>query len=257
MKTRALIRKLADRFPRRLAERGDYVGLMTGRLKDETNTVVLCLDFDEEVMSLIEGQERKVDLILTHHPFIYGTKHKVFQQDEIKRRLCARVDELDIPVYSMHTNFDAGRDGMNDALASALGLSDIRPLETCPMARGGRLAEKTDIRLFAKSAARRLRVPYGLLTQGGKAQIETVAIVGGGGSSCYGAALSEGYDLFISGDAPHHIRRSILAHGYNFLDLPHEIEKIFIPQMKKIIAEFDEDLFIIAIDHEKAPEVIR
>ena len=49
MKTKALIRKLATRFPKRLADKGDHIGLMTGQLKEETRTIVVCLDFDEEV----------------------------------------------------------------------------------------------------------------------------------------------------------------------------------------------------------------
>ena len=186
MKTKALIRKLATRFPKRLADQGDWVGLMTGKLKDETKRIVLCLDFDEEVMRRIEAMENQnVDLILTHHPYIYKSRYQVLKSDEIKRRLTEKVDCLGIPVYSMHTNFDAGKDGMNDALASALGLLDIKPLDSAPIARGGRLAHKMPIAAFAKRAARLLGVPYGLLTKAGKDEVETVAIIGGGGSYYY------------------------------------------------------------------------
>ncbi|MFA5480863.1 MAG: Nif3-like dinuclear metal center hexameric protein [Bacilli bacterium] len=258
MKTKALIRKLAVRFPKRIADSGDRVGLMTGKLKDETKTIVVCLDFDEEVMRIIEDKNiETVDLIITHHPFIYKSKHYVFKNDEIKKRLCEKVDNLGIPVYSMHTNFDSGRDGMNDALSEALGLCDIRPLETLAMARGGKLAEPMDIYEFAKVAARKLKVPYGLLTHSGKRMISSVAIVGGGGGSLFGYAMNEGYDLYISGDAPHHVRRSVVANGYNYLDLPHEIERIFIPQMKKILLEIDSDLEVIDINHEQTPKIIK
>lgn len=124
------------------------------------------------------------------------------------------------------------------------------------MARGGRLARKMPIGQFAKKAARLLKVPYGLLIDAGKAEIETVAIIGGGGSSYYHNALLEGYDLFISGDAPHHVRRDITLRNYNYLDLPHEIERIFIAQMSKILKEIDKDLEILAINHEETPKVI-
>ena len=62
--------------------------------------------------------------------------------------------------------------------------------------------------------------------------------------------------LFISGDAPHHVRRDIILHKYNYLDLPHEIERIFVAQMSKILKEINGDLNIIAINHEETPEVI-
>jgi putative NIF3 family GTP cyclohydrolase 1 type 2 len=164
MKTKALVRKLATRFPKRIAEPGDRVGLMTGKFKEKTKRIVVCLDFDEEVMRHIEALDGgPVDLILTHHPFLYRSRYQVFKKDEIKRRLTEKVDALGIPVYSMHTNFDSGKDGMNDALASALNLCDIRRLESMPMARGGRLAQKMPIKQFAEVAARLLNVPYGLL----------------------------------------------------------------------------------------------
>ncbi|MDY0345158.1 MAG: Nif3-like dinuclear metal center hexameric protein [Bacilli bacterium] len=257
MRTRALLRKLATRFPKRIAEPGDYVGLMTGKFKEETKRIVVCLDFDDEVMRRIEAlDDSKVDLILSHHPFLFGTRYKVFKNDELKKKLTEKVDALGIPVYSMHTNFDRGKDGMNDALASALNLLDVRQLESMPMARGGRLAQKMLIKDFAKQAARLLKVPYGLLINGGKEEIETVAIIGGGGSSYYQNAMLEGYDLYISGDAPHHVRRDIILHKYNYLDLPHEIERIFVAQMSKILKEINGDLNIIAINHEETPEVI-
>lgn len=258
MKTKALIRKLATRFPKRIAEKGDRVGLMTGTLKEETKRIVVCLDFDEEVMERLENlQNPQVDLIITHHPYIYKSRYQVLKNDEIKRRLTEKIDALGIPVYSMHTNFDSGKDGMNDALASALNLLDISQLETMPMSRGGRLAHKMNIHDFAKEAARLLNVPYGLLTHAGKEEIESVAIVGGGGGYLFQNALAEGYDLFISGDAPHHVRRDVVARHYNYLDLPHEIERIFIPQMTKILHEMDGDLEIIAINHEETPIVIK
>lgn len=258
MNTKSLLRKLAIRFPKRLADKGDHVGLMTGKLKEDTSRIVVCLDFDEEVMRRIEQLDNPVvDLILTHHPYLYKSRYQALKNDEIKQRLTAKIDTMGIPVYSMHTNFDRGQDGMNDALARALNLRDIRSLEGEPMARGGRLNHKMNIHAFAKQAARLLNVPYGLLTHGGKDEIETVAIIGGGGGYLYHHAMDEGYDLYISGDAPHHVRRDIMARHYNYLDLPHEIERIFIPQMSKILRQIDKDLEIIAIDHEQTPEVIK
>ena len=53
MKTNKLLRKLAVNFPKSIKSPGDYVGLMTGKLKDETNTILLCLDFDNEVYEIM------------------------------------------------------------------------------------------------------------------------------------------------------------------------------------------------------------
>lgn len=252
-----LFRELAKRFPKSIKSRGDRVGLMTGKLPEKIERILLCLDFDEEVLNIIKKLDKKPDLILTHHPFIYGTRARVLSRNEMKRFVCEEIDKLGIPVYSMHTNFDTGRDGMNDALAEALKLKNIHPLEFCKMARGGELEKEMEIHDFALYANKCFKVEYSHLICAGKKTVKNVAIIGGGGSREFTIAQKEGYDIFISGDIPHHARREVIANHYNFLDMSHEIERIFMPQMKKILLEIDPTLVVDIIDHEVIPELIK
>ena len=255
MNTRQLILKLSKSFPKRYARLyHDRVGLMTGKLPLEVHKILLCLDCDNDILSKIK--EIKPDLVLTHHPLIYGTRAFVLNHDPLKKELVEELDNLNIPVYSMHTNFDSGIGGMNDVLCEALGLLDIKGGLKDVSMRGGRLPTPMEIHEFAKYAKKCLKVEYGLLIAEGKQIVETVAIVGGSGSRSWQIAKEAGYDIFISGDAPHHARRSIVLNRYNYLDLPHEIEKIFVPAMKKILLDIDNSLEIYTIDHEKEPEVI-
>jgi hypothetical protein len=39
--------------------------------------------------------------------------------------------------------------------------------------------------------------------------------------------------------------------------VPHEVEKIFMPQMKKILLEIDPTLNVLMVDHEEMPKVIK
>ena len=255
MKTKLLLRQLANRFPKRYAKMNhDYVGLMTGKLPEEVHKIVLCLDFDQEVLPFIK--ENKPDLIITHHPFIYGTKYRVFKWDKLKEALCNEIDALGVPVYSMHTNFDTGKDGMNDALASALELNNIYAPEKDIMMRIGELKEVMPVEEFAKFAKAKFNVDYALLIAKGNPMIKKVGVVGGAGSRAWNIARDEGCDIFISGDTPHHVRRSIVVENFNYLDMPHEIEKIFMPQMKKVLLSLDPSLEILIVDHEKLPKVI-
>ena len=255
MNTKLLIRKLANRFPKRLAKvYHDHVGLMTGKLPEDVHKIILCLDFDYEVLPLIK--ENKPDLIITHHPFIYGTKYRIFKCDKLKEALCNEIDALGVPVYSMHTNFDSGKDGMNDALAEALGLKNVYMPEKEICMRIGELDEAMPVEEFAKFAKAKLNMDYGLLIAEGSPIVKKVGIVGGGGSRDWPVARDEGCDIYISGDAPHHVRRSIVNEKFNYLDLPHEVEKIFMPQMKKILLSIDPNLEILMVDHEELPKVI-
>ena len=256
MKTRLLLQKLAKRFPKRYAKYyHDYVGLMTGKLPEEVHNILLCLDCDYEVFPLIK--ENRPDLVITHHPLIYGTRAKVFKREENKKALCNDLDAIGVPVYSMHTNFDSGRDGMNDALAEALGLENVyQPVEKDLCMRIGELKETMPVAEFAKFAKAKLNVDYALLINEGAANIKKVGIIGGGGSRDWTIARDEGCDIYISGDISHHVRRDIVNAHFNYLDVPHEVERIFMPQMKKILLEIDPSLHVLMVDHEEMPEVI-
>lgn len=254
MKTTMLLRQIAKFYPKRLAEPHDHVGLMTGKLPLHANKIILCLDLDWQILNKIK--EIKPDIIFTHHPFIFGTKHKVFQYDLSKKELCNEIDKLNIPVYSFHTNFDSGFKGMNDALCDVLGLVNVKSPEKDRMMRIGELPIEMDVFTFSTFAKKKMDVNYGLLIHEGHPMIKKVGIIAGGGSRSWNIAKEEGCDIYISGDAPHHVRRDIVNAKFNYLDLPHEIEKIFMPAMKRILLNIDNSLEIFIIDHEKLPNVI-
>ena len=251
-----ILRKLAKDFPKRYAKQNhDRVGLMTGKKPDKVQKIFLCLDFDWEVLPLVK--EFQPDVIITHHPFIYGTRARVLKYNESKRLLVEEIDRLGIPVYSFHTNFDTGKGGMNDALSKALGLVNVYAPVKEPMMRIGELESPKEAAEFAKFAKTVFHVDYALLINSGAKIIKKVGIIGGGGSRDWPVAKEEGCDIYISGDAPHHVRRDIVNAQYNYLDMPHEIEKIFMPTMKEILLGFDPTLEIKAVDHEKLPKVIQ
>lgn len=258
MKTNKLLVNLGKKYPASLSEKWDFPLHQIGKLKEETNTILLCLDFDEIVYKYMEENNlfSKVDLIITHHPFIFGKYNEIIKNDSKKSILCENLLKNNQVIYSYHTCFDTAKDGMNDALANELMLKNIHPLTSCPMARGGELEKEMNIYDFAKYAKEKLNINYGLLLPYGVKNIKTVAIIGGGGSGYFKDAMLESYDIYISGDCPHHVRRDIITSNYNYLDLPHEIEKIFVKQMKKILLTIDPTLNIIVVDHEKEPTVI-
>lgn len=249
MKTASLLRSLASFYPAKIRDPYDYGGLMVGHYKKETERIFLTLDFDSTLFK--EVLSFRPDLIITHHPFFFGEKKEILERDEEKRESYGFLLKHDVALSSYHTNFDRGNEGMNDAIARALGLADIQRLEGDDMARGGLLPHEMGQKEFVLYVLKALSLPYGTFIGEGKERIRKVAVVGGGGWRSAFVAKEEGYDAFISGDCPHHGRREIILSHYNYIDIPHEVEEIFIDQMTKTLLKINQNLTIKGIKHEQ------
>jgi len=254
MDANKLLYHLRKWYPKSVGYPGDFIGIQTGKIKGDIKNIVVCLDFDNDVWDKIKN--RKVDLILTHHPLIYGKRKEVLFYDPVKKQLVKTIDKLKIPVYSMHTNFDAGKDGMNDALANKLGLKHIHQLKCDRMFRGGYLEKEMEIHQFAKYAKEKLELDYVMVIARGKPKVKKIAICGGAAAGCFKMAQEEGYDVWLSGDAPHHIRHDVNCYKYNYIEIAHEVEKIFIPTIARRLKELDKSLNIITVDIQKLPDLI-
>ena len=112
-------------FPPDLAEHWDSVGLIFGDPSREVRSVLVAVDATPAVAD--EAMADEVDLLITHHPLWLGG---VTRLSGYKGRLAQELIGAGIAMFNAHTNADRAPDGVNDALAQALGLQDIRPLET-------------------------------------------------------------------------------------------------------------------------------
>lgn len=121
-----IIKALETEAPRKLAESWDNVGLMLGERNQEINRVLLTLDVTEAVIA--EAIEKKVDLMISHHPFIFSGL-KSLSSDSLKGRMIKNLIRNNIGVYSAHTNLDLAESGLNDYMGRMLGLKQMKPLE--------------------------------------------------------------------------------------------------------------------------------
>ncbi|MBP5301318.1 MAG: Nif3-like dinuclear metal center hexameric protein [Bacilli bacterium] len=254
MKTTKLIYFLRKKFPKKNSLKKDYLGLQIGRFKKNTNKIAICLDFNSNVLKKII--HKNVDLVITHHPFIYGDFDNVIQKDWLKKKLVNKIEKLKIPIYSIHTNFDCSDEGMNVILAKKLGLKNIQKIKENKIIRGGTLKYSMTIKNFAKYVKKKLKIPHVYILKNNNKEIKKVAICAGSGADMFQIAQNNNYDIFCSGDAPQHIRNSIKNYKYNYLELFHEIEKVFIYAMKKIINKIDNKIKIYCIDEQRYPEII-
>lgn len=116
---------LEQKAPPSLAEEWDNVGLMTGSMKKAVGRIMICLDVTENVVN--EAIEKKIDMIISHHPLIFN-KLRNINDTTAKGRLLLKLIKNDICVYSMHTNLDVAEGGVNDCLAEALKLKHLTGL---------------------------------------------------------------------------------------------------------------------------------
>ncbi|MBC3805154.1 Nif3-like dinuclear metal center hexameric protein [Acetobacterium fimetarium] len=118
-----LIEKVA---PKNIAENWDNVGLQVGSSRQLIERIVLTLDVTADVVK--EAVEKKADLIIAHHPFIFHGL-KTLAADNEKGQLITMLIKNDIALYVAHTNLDKAENGLNDFLAQLLGLADRQTLE--------------------------------------------------------------------------------------------------------------------------------
>lgn len=118
--------QLFEQFsPKAYAVEGDKIGLQIGTLNKKVTNVMITLDVLENVVD--EAIERKVDLIIAHHPPIFRPLKHV-ATDQPAGRIIEKCIKHDIAVYVAHTNLDVADGGVNDLLADALELGETKVL---------------------------------------------------------------------------------------------------------------------------------
>lgn len=111
--------------PLDLAYDWDNVGLQVGSFNKSTKKVMITLDVLESVVD--EAIENDVDLIIAHHPMLFKSLKEIDVENP-KGRVIEKLIKNDITVYASHTNLDVARGGVNDLLASKLGLKETKNL---------------------------------------------------------------------------------------------------------------------------------
>jgi dinuclear metal center YbgI/SA1388 family protein len=106
------------------AESWDAVGLVCGDPDEAVQRIVLAVD----AVPATVAEALAADLLITHHPLLLSGVHGV-PADDPKGALVHRMIRAGVAHLVAHTNADVALPGVSDALAEALGLRDIRPLE--------------------------------------------------------------------------------------------------------------------------------
>ena len=110
-KVKDIAKAIEDFAPLRLKESWDNPGLQVGDPEMEVSAVLLCLDVTEEILQ--EAKKRDCNMIVSHHPLIFGGLKRLTGATCVER-IAADALRSDIAIYSAHTNLDSAFEG--DAL---------------------------------------------------------------------------------------------------------------------------------------------
>lgn len=130
MKIKDVIKVIEAEMPLVYSESWDNSGIQFGNPDNEVKKIITALDFNEDVLA--EAIEKKANLIITHHPFIFNPIKKLVSTN-FESNLIIMALKNDITLYAAHTNFDNGKDGLNYCVGKLLGLNDISVLDHTKM----------------------------------------------------------------------------------------------------------------------------
>lgn len=111
--------------PPELAESWDRTGLQVGDPRATVEKVLLALDASPTAIA--EAAAQGAQLLLTHHPLFLSPLEQL-DLSLPPAHLVARLIRDGTALYVAHTNLDKADGGVNDRLASILGLEAIEPL---------------------------------------------------------------------------------------------------------------------------------
>lgn len=216
----------------------DNPGLVVGDADAEIHGIVVALDATDEVIDAAIAQ--KANLLITHHPLIFGKISKINMQDTVGKRLMKLIRN-GINCYAAHTNFDVKV--MAQLAASMLGLEAPEVLEITAVTDGiaegiGRVSDVYES--TAKTWIEKLKASFELenvIVYGATDKIvKRVAISPGSGKGMAEHALQKRADLLITGDIGHHDGIDAVEAGLTVVDAGHYgLEYIFIDYMAKYL----------------------
>lgn len=199
--------------------------------------VLFTLDLSPEAVSLAE--EKGYNLIVTHHPAIYGGISRFDLKNNAQARALAACLKSGISVISMHLNFDVAPHGIDYYLMRALGGEEYQSLATVQGGEYGRAYEvaPTSAKEYLNTIAKNLNsdrvVCYGDCDRTIK------RVVSFCGAGCDDAAMafakSMNADALISSDLKHHQIAELVACGITVIQLTHYSAEAY--GLKKIFEE--------------------
>ena len=232
MKVKEFAAVMEQSVPAAFSESWDRDGVMVVPDADaEVQKVLVALDCTS--VAIATAKRQGCNVIVTHHPLIFDPLCALSEEDPVGKRVLSCVKNS-IAVFSYHTRLDSMPGGVNDCLASAVGLRNAEPF--LPFARIGDVEEQT-FEAFCARVREGLR--YGVLDcVHSHDRVGRVAIMSGSGKDGIDAAVRAGCDTYLTGEVRHENKIACREYGINLICASHHAsERVVLPFLAKLIGE--------------------
>ncbi|AEN99183.1 Nif3-like dinuclear metal center hexameric protein [Lactobacillus sanfranciscensis] len=242
---REFIKRFEQFAPIELRENGDPTGFQIGNKDAEIKAMMTTLDVRPETVQ--EAIDNHVNFIFAHHPVMFRPA-KNLDLSNPQNEMYAEILKHDITVYAAHTNLDNANGGMNDWLASAIGLKNISGMilhdtninnEPHYLGRVGDLPRAITFKELAEQCKTIFNLQeLRMVTNNPDKLVKRVAILGGSGGKFYSAAIAKNADVYFTGDLYYHTSQDMLAEGLMAIDPGHHVESICKLKLKELFEKW-------------------
>ncbi len=249
MKRDDLINILNNKFPQEKAYEGDFIGLQVEG-KEEIKKILICLDSTLDI--IYQALEEEVDMIISHHPLIFGEKDEIFKKEKFTKLKFEMLDKYKVNLFVIHTNSDFSDYSIATKQAEMLNLINIEQIDE----NHGVIAELKDpieSIEFVKEVKSKLDLPYEFRINEYANKIISRVFISSGASGL-NIFKNLDVDLFIIGEVKHHEWVYASEHDKNVLEIGHFSEKVFKDMIHEIIK--DKEIEIIEGDEQNGYKTI-
>lgn len=243
MKIEQIIQKINEHYPPELAYEWDNSGLVLGDKTREAHKIMLTLDVTPQVLE--EASTENCDLIISHHPLIFGGI-KSITADSRTGKMLLFAAERKIAVFTAHTNADTAENGINTRLAKILGLENATVIEPTGENTGlGRIGDinPETLEAFCNRVKNALKTPFVRFCGNGKQTIKKVAVGSGSCSSLIPQAIEKGADVIVTADLKYHTCLDFASDNFSVIDAGHFPTENMIKEMFAEILEGENLIF--------------
>ena len=207
--------------PASLAEEWDHPGLLVGSPAKEVQRILVVLDVNEASVSY--ALTKKCDMIISHHPLIFGSIKAIRTDNAMGWKLKNLLDS-NIAVFAAHTNLDSAQGGVNDVLAKKIGLIRLRALGEGAIGRIGELDQPLEQDEFAAMVKKRLGLEFVRVVRrhvNAEGLSRRVALCSGSGAEYIPVAAAACADAYVTGDVKYHDAQRAAELGLFVVDAGH------------------------------------